>query len=795
MKRLILLFSMLLSILSLTTQAQRIILLPEIEFEAPAVIVNNDTLTYNVSVISSSKDKSLEDLLRKLPGIEISGSGRITYDGKPISHFYIEGVDLLGQGYSLATQNIRPEDLQVIQVLEHHQPIRILKGYVPSDRAAINVRLKKSRLSKPIGYAQAAVGKESDVAGHIGTHLMNVEKKRQQLLYVSSSYQDNTNNRTTNIETGSTIDLKNGLSEDIFATSLFRRPEIATNRYQSERNANAGYNILIKKSDDLIYKVNASYQASRNAYSQEAISHLAVNDGLLERDEHNTSVYHKQLVLLNVEAENNTPNLYLKHISALRYDRSDNDYTLISQQQKSSVTEQISMPRLDYKNTTEVIFPFGENQMMAHLSMSYTNRPSDQMNFTSLNDTLAPIVGSQGFEGNSLAIQANTAYQFSFDAYRQMGIEVQADFLHESLSSDYRVNQLPQYANQLKANVGVITATPFFKGEWGMTLLKVDIPIEWRIASFSKVTGEEYRYNMPNIYGNISLTERISRTFSINMSVKKNRTFGSSFDFMSAPIQTSYIRSTRLGTDKWSTKKNLLASLSFIYKNAMEGKNAVLTASYRQTRNSTMRDVSVDKTEDAITVFDLNNTLHNFNGNLSASKNYYDKKLVFTVNASVGVMQNSYLRSGKKYDISSFVQSYIGSISKTLLNDKLSVDMSAHYSVSNSLFKRVDNLGSRTSNQTERWTSRLGVTASPLKGWSVYSHFDAQWTHTHQWLFDKYLDGGISWKYKQHEINLALSNLLNQKQWRSNEIVDIDQYIYTYDLNPLEIMIGYKHIF
>ena len=86
MKRLILLFSMLLSILSLTTQAQRIILLPEIEFEAPAVIVNNDTLTYNVSVISSSKDKSLEDLLRKLPGIEISGSGRITYDGKPISH-------------------------------------------------------------------------------------------------------------------------------------------------------------------------------------------------------------------------------------------------------------------------------------------------------------------------------------------------------------------------------------------------------------------------------------------------------------------------------------------------------------------------------------------------------------------------------------------------------------------------------------------------------------------------------------------------------------------------------------
>lgn len=121
--------------------------------------------------------------------------------------------------------------------------------------------------------------------------------------------------------------------------------------------------------------------------------------------------------------------------------------------------------------------------------------------------------------------------------------------------------------------------------------------------------------------------------------------------------------------------------------------------------------------------------------------------------------------------------------------------MSAHYSVSNSLFKRVDNLGSRTSNQTERWTSRLGVTASPLKGWSVYSHFDAQWTHTHQWLFDKYLDGGISWKYKQHEINLALSNLLNQKQWRSNEIVDIDQYIYTYDLNPLEIMIEYKHIF
>ncbi len=795
MKKLIILYLGLSSILCQVIKAQRIILLPEVEHVAPAVIANNDTLTYNVSVISSSTDKSLEDLLRKLPGIEITGSGRITYEGKPISHFYIEGMDLLGQGYSLATQNIRPEDLQVIQVLEHHQPIRIMKGYASSDRAAINVRLKKSRLSKPIGYTQAAVGEESAFAGNIGAHLMDIEKNRQQLLHVSSAYQSPMNKQETNMDTGNANDLKNSLNDDIFTTSLFRQPEIEDKRYIADRNANAGYNIIVKHSDDLIYKVNASYQASRNAYSQEAISYLSVNDGWLQRDEYNTSVYHRQHARLNLEAEKNSTDFYMKHISQFHFDRSDNDYSLTRQQQRSSVSEQIAMPRFDYQNTTELIFPFGENRMMTNLSMTYTNRPTDRMNYTLENDTLPSMVGCQEFRGNSFAIQANTAYQFAFDAYRHIGIELQADYMHESIKSNYHANLLPLYANHLNANIGTVTAKPYFKGEWGMTLLKIDIPLEWRVAEFSKMSGEKYSYNLPNIYGNISLTERFSRTFSINLSVKKNRTFGSSFDFVSSPIQTSYIRTTCFGSDKWNIKKNLQANLSFVYRNAMEGKNAVLSTTYRQTRNTAMRDVSIGNTEDKSNMINLNNTQHFYDANLSASKNYYDRKLVLSTNASFGMMQSSYLRSGIQYDVSTIMQHYTTSISKALFGDKLSVQASAQYAVSNASFKRNDNKGTTIANRTERWSSRLRITASPFKGWSVYSNFDAQWSHTHQWLFDKYLDGGISWKNKNHEVSLVLSNLLNQKKWRSEEVLDIDQYIYTYDLNPLGIMVGYKYMF
>ncbi len=105
---------------------------------------NKDTLNYLVSSFKSAHDANIGDVLKKLPGIRVAESGRIEYNGMPISKFYIEGMDLLKKRYGIATNNISPDDIATIQVLEHHQSVKALKKIEYSNQAAINLKLKES---------------------------------------------------------------------------------------------------------------------------------------------------------------------------------------------------------------------------------------------------------------------------------------------------------------------------------------------------------------------------------------------------------------------------------------------------------------------------------------------------------------------------------------------------------------------------------------------------------------------------------------------------------------------------
>ena len=88
-------------------------------------------------------DRSIEDVIKKLPGIEVSETGVISYDGEPINNFYIEGLNLMGGNYAVASQNIKPQDVAAVSVYERHQPKKALKNVVESKSAALNLKLKK----------------------------------------------------------------------------------------------------------------------------------------------------------------------------------------------------------------------------------------------------------------------------------------------------------------------------------------------------------------------------------------------------------------------------------------------------------------------------------------------------------------------------------------------------------------------------------------------------------------------------------------------------------------------------
>lgn len=117
--------------------------LPEVMVKAPKLWNRHDTLNYLVSQFTTKKDIVIGDILKKLPGINVASNGAISYQGVGINKFYIENMDLLNGRYAIATNNINARDVSTVQVLENHQPIKALKNTHATNRAAINLKLKK----------------------------------------------------------------------------------------------------------------------------------------------------------------------------------------------------------------------------------------------------------------------------------------------------------------------------------------------------------------------------------------------------------------------------------------------------------------------------------------------------------------------------------------------------------------------------------------------------------------------------------------------------------------------------
>lgn len=117
-------------------------LLKEVTVKADRIREQGDTITYNVGSFAQQQDRSIGDVLKRMPGIDVASNGRIQYQGEDINRFYIEGSDLLGGKYGLATNGISHDDVGAVEVMENHQPMQVLSGISFSDKAAINLKLK-----------------------------------------------------------------------------------------------------------------------------------------------------------------------------------------------------------------------------------------------------------------------------------------------------------------------------------------------------------------------------------------------------------------------------------------------------------------------------------------------------------------------------------------------------------------------------------------------------------------------------------------------------------------------------
>ena len=132
----------------------------EIVHEMP-VTIKGDTIVYNSDSFTNGTERKLEDVLKKLPGVEVNSDGEVTVEGKTVSKLMVEGKDFFDGDTKLGVKNIPADALDKIEVLRNYNEVSQLKGVENNqDNVAMNIKLKEGKKNFWFGdiTAGASVG-------------------------------------------------------------------------------------------------------------------------------------------------------------------------------------------------------------------------------------------------------------------------------------------------------------------------------------------------------------------------------------------------------------------------------------------------------------------------------------------------------------------------------------------------------------------------------------------------------------------------------------------------------------
>ena len=121
------------------------IVLDEVVVKMP-VVVRGDTLIYDADSFKNGSERKLEDIIDKLPGVEINDNGQIEVEGKVVNKLMVNGKDFFEGDTKIATKNIPSSTVDKIQVLRNYGEVGQLRSVRNNqDNVAINIKLKSGK--------------------------------------------------------------------------------------------------------------------------------------------------------------------------------------------------------------------------------------------------------------------------------------------------------------------------------------------------------------------------------------------------------------------------------------------------------------------------------------------------------------------------------------------------------------------------------------------------------------------------------------------------------------------------
>ena len=135
--------------------------------KAPEIVVRNDTTEYNADSFKVTEGSVLEDLLKKMPGVEVDNDGNVTVNGKEISKIMVDGKEFFSDDPKIASKNLPAKMIDKVQVLDKKSDMAKMTGFDDGEEETVlNLTVKPGMKQGWFGNAYAGYGSKERYEGN-----------------------------------------------------------------------------------------------------------------------------------------------------------------------------------------------------------------------------------------------------------------------------------------------------------------------------------------------------------------------------------------------------------------------------------------------------------------------------------------------------------------------------------------------------------------------------------------------------------------------------------------------------
>ena len=756
--------------------------LKDVIIKAPDIIQKSDTLVYSMSKWAQKQDRNMADVLRRLPGVEVAENGSIKYNGEPINKFYIDGSDFVNDRYGVATNNISPDDVSSVEIMENHQPVKVLEGLEFSQQAGLNIKLKEAARAHWIGILNGGIGAEP-LLYDASMFAMRIAKKWQNMETLRLNDTGWNPNSQSQRHTDYSL-LNSGYNDnpwpDYIAIGTTSAPldELRTRDNLSflAQSSNARH-----VADGFDVKLNATYQADRLDFTNSCTTRY-FDKSIPTFLEQNTMRSHKHQLNGEWSLQLNRRNNYLKDNLSVEamWNRAT---SAVSGTQ--TLRQQSDLPSLDITNDLQLV-----RRIDSHLlTISSHNRYSHQPHSLTADSVLQDL-NTDDFRSVTEARYGWLLRRWSF--YARGGIDINLHRFQSSLSGlmlpDYpleghRRSALP-LCSAKNFTVFKIYASPEARYQHRRWWLTLSLPIGYyyyhvadRLADTS--TRKHVMTISPMVYVRHQLTAKTDITAYLNYSLQP--VAPSSY---TQSVVMSDFRNLTFQAPSTESIRQRSAFVRLRYRNPITSLFANLSAKYEQDYQPLMQNQLFigDRILTAFVACGNEVSFTQLNGGIS--KGLWSAKVTIGIDASFGHSSARMMRQNVEQPYTStfitLAPKFSGKFTRWLSSDY-------RLTYTNNQYK-VDAVKATHSALRQN----LSVTLLPTDQWHIAFGAEHYYTRfsTDQTASIIFLDASVRWLLsKRIDLALAATNLLDETDYRYTSFGSLSESLYSFKIRPRNIII------